>query len=190
MSETIRIRIRDYNINEVWTWEVRPSMTVGEFKKKVFSFTNTPMRLSLWLENKVLINYHRISHYDITDGTELKIHDSTRFHKIPIIILIDTPSPPEIDDDQWPSVDISVSKMNTILDIKRILQTEHSPQVFGYGIDELEISEVTYDSNGDRIMTNGQEQAFTPRVPLEDAKKIEELMFDVENFALWVKKVA
>lgn len=188
MSATIRIQVRDQNINEVWTCHVQPTATVGELRTELFSFTNTPKRLALWLGKRVLINSRLISHYDIKDGTELRIYDPTRFSKVSIRILIDI-SPPPGNNDEWPSLEISVSKMNTILDIKRILQSEHSPQTFGYQVDELEISEIAVGPSGDRILNNNEEKT-TNRVLLGDVVKIEQLGFEVKGFSLWAKRVS
>lgn len=188
MSATICIQVRDCNINEVWTCHVPPSVTVGQFKNELFSFTKTPMRLALWFGSMVLLNSRLISDYDLKDGDELKIHDPTRFFNVSVFILIDT-SPPPGDNEEWPSLEITASKMNTILDIKRMLQSDHSPEIFGNQVEDLEISEVAVSPSGDLILINNQEET-ADRVPLGDAVKIEELGFDVHDLSLWAKRVS
>lgn len=186
MSATIRIQVRDCNINEIWTCHVPPTVTVGQFKNELFSFTKTPMRLALWFGSMVLLNSRLISDYDLKDGDELQIHNPTRFFSVSIFILIDT-FPPPGDNEERTSLEITPSTVNTILDIKRILQSDHNPEIFGNQVEDLEISEVAVSPSGDLILINNYEET-TDRVPLGDAVKIEELGFHVNDLSLWAKR--
>lgn len=111
------------------------------------------MRLALWFGSMVLLNSRLISDYGLKDGDKLKIHNPTSFFSASIFILIDT-FPPPGDNEEWPSLEISPSTVNTILDIKRILQSDHNPEIFGNQVEDLEISEVAVSPSGDLILIN------------------------------------